>query len=79
VVITDVAKYIDTVDVTIRRNEYNVLKQHEFTIRKQFSSYVAFYKKEILRRRQKTALPVSPLCRYASLKYFHNELGLSSI
>jgi protein AbiQ len=79
VIITDVAKYIDPIDVTIRQNEYNVLKRHEFTIRKQFASYVAFYKKEILRHRKKQALPVSPLCRYASLKYFHNELGLSSV
>jgi protein AbiQ len=78
VVIIDVAKYIDPADVTIRQNEYNVLKQHELTIRRQFASYVAFYKKEFLRRQKNPALPPSPLCDYASLKYFHNELGLSS-
>jgi len=79
VVITDVAKYIDPANVTIRQNEYNILKQHEFIIKKQFSSYVTFYKKEFLRRNKNSALPVSPLCAYAALKYFHNELGLFSV
>ena len=76
VVITDSAKYIDPAPVTIRQHEYNFLKQREYFIKKQFSSYVASYKKEIRRRQKNPALPVSTLCRYASLKYFHKELAL---
>jgi len=76
VVITDLAQYIDPASVTIRQHEYNFLKQREYLIKKQFSSYVASYKKEIRRRQRNPALPVSALCRYASLKYFHKELGL---
>jgi len=76
VVIIDTSQYIDPSPVTIRQHEYNVYKQREHHIRKQFSSYVAMYKKEIRRRLKNPALPVSSLCRYASLKYFHQELGL---
>jgi len=76
VIITDSAKYIDPAPVTIRQHEYNFLKQREYLVKKQFSSYVALYKKEIHRRQENPALPVSSLCRYASLKYFHKELGL---
>jgi len=76
VVITDSAQYVDPAPVTIRRHEYNFLKQREYLIKKQFSSYVASYKKEIRRHQKNPALPVSALCRYASLKYFHRELGL---
>ncbi len=76
VVIIDSSQYIDPAPVTIRQHEYNVYKQREHLIRKQFSSYVAMYKKEIRRRLKNPTLPVSTLCRYASLKYFHKELGL---
>jgi len=76
VVITDSAQYIDPAPVTIRQHEYDFLKQREYLIKKQFSSYVASYKKEIRRRQENPELPVSALCRYASLKYFHKELGL---
>jgi len=76
VVITDSAKYVDPAPVTIRQHEYNFLKQREYLIKKQFSSYVASYKKEIRRRQKNPALPVSTLCRYTSLKYFHKELSL---
>jgi len=78
VVIIDPAQYIDPAPVTIRQHEYNVYKQREFIIRKQFSSYVALYKKEVRRRLKNPALPDSALCRYASLKYFHRELGLNN-
>jgi hypothetical protein len=64
--------------VTIRQNEFDILKQREFLITKQFTSYVLAYKKEIRRRLENPALPVSGLCRYSSLKYFHKELGLVS-
>jgi protein AbiQ len=76
VVIADTALYIDPAPVTIRRNEFNVLKQREFLIRRQFSSYAASYRKAVLRRMKNPALPESALCRYSSLKYFHKELGL---
>jgi protein AbiQ len=76
VVITDLTQYIDPAPVTIRQHEYNILKQQEYLIRKQFSSYVKVYKKEIRRRMKNPALPIPALCRYASLKYFHKELGL---
>jgi len=76
VVITDQANYIDPAPVTIRQHEYNFLKQQEYLIKKQFSSYVTAYKKEILRRQKNPALPVSALCRYSSLKYFHKELDI---
>lgn len=76
IVITNPAKYIDPAHVTIRQHEYNVFKQHEFIIKKQFSSFVASYKKGIARRKQNPKIPESTLCRYASLKYFHKELGL---
>jgi len=74
VIITDTAQYIDPAPVTIRQNEFNFMKQREYLIKKQFSSYVASYKKEVRRRQKNPALPVSALCRYASLKYFHKEL-----
>jgi protein AbiQ len=77
VVITDTAKYINPVHVTIRQHEYNVLKQHEYLIKKEFSAYLASYKKEIRRRQKNPSLPVSALCRFSSLKYFHSELGLN--
>ena len=76
VVITDMIKYIDPAPVTIRQNEYNIIKQREYLIRRQFSSYVALYKKEIRRRLKNPSLPVCSFCRYSSLKYFHKELGL---
>jgi len=76
VVIINSSQYIDPAPVTIRQHEYNIYKQREHLIRKQFSSYVAMYKKEIRRRLKNLTLPVSALCRYASLKYFHRELGL---
>ena len=69
-------KFIDTNPVTIRQNEFNVYKKKEHIIKKQFSSYVARYKKEILRRIEKPSLPISSLCRYSSLKHFHQALGL---
>jgi protein AbiQ len=78
VVIMDTIQYIDPAPVTIRQHEYNVYKQHEYLIKKQFSSYVALYKKEIRRRLKNPALPASALCNYASLKYFHKELGLEN-
>ncbi|MCL2801683.1 MAG: hypothetical protein FWD28_08005 [Treponema sp.] len=76
VIISDLAKHTDPAPVTIRQNEYNVLKQQEFLIKKKFSSYVKSYKKEIRRRQKVQTLPVSSLCRYSTLKYFHKELGL---
>jgi protein AbiQ len=76
VVITDMAEFIDSAHITIRRHEYNVFKQHEFLIKKQFYSFVVSYKKEVRRRQKNPVLPMSSLCRYASLKYFHRELGL---
>jgi protein AbiQ len=76
VVIIDSAQYIDPSPITIRQHEYNVYKQREYLIKKQFSSYVALYKKQVRRRLKNPALPVSALCRYSSLKYFDRELGL---
>jgi protein AbiQ len=78
VVIIDSAQYIDPSPVTIRQHEYNIYKQREYLIKKRFSSYVALYKKQVRRRLKNQALPVSALCRYASLKYFHRELGLDN-
>jgi len=79
VVITDLKKYIDSIRVTIRQYEFNVLKKQEYLIKKQFSSYVKSYKKEVLRRNKNSNLPVSSLCRYSTLKYFHKELGLGDL
>jgi len=78
VVINDSIQYIDPAPVTIRQHEYNIYKQYEYLIRKQFSSYVALYKKEVRRRLKNPALPASALCSYTSLKYFHKELGLDN-
>ena len=75
VIITD-SEYIDPEAVTIRQNEYNIYKKREYQIKKQFSSYVARYRKEFRRRFKNPALPASALCLYSSLKYFHKELGL---
>ena len=69
-------EYIDSNPVTIRQNEYNIYKKQEFNIKKKFSSYVKQYKKEIRRRLANPTLPVTALCFYSSLKYFHKELGL---
>jgi len=78
VVIADTARYIDPLYVKISQHEYNFYKQHEALISKRFSSFVASYKKEVRRCQKNPSIPVSPLCRYASLKHFHNELGLSA-
>jgi protein AbiQ len=78
VIITDRTRYVDPAPVTIRQNEFDVLKQRGFLITKQFTSYVSLYKKEIRRRLQNPALPESGLCRYSSLKYFHKELELGT-
>ena len=75
VVITE-SQYIDSNPVTIRQKEYNIYKMQEFKIKKQFSSYVARYRKEVRRRIANPALPASALCLYSSLKYFHKELRL---
>ena len=77
VVITDL-QLIDLSPVTIRQIEYNIYKKQEYNIRKQFTSYVTRYKKEVLRRIKNPALPVSALCLYSSLKYFHRELCLDN-
>jgi protein AbiQ len=79
VVIIDSSKYIDPESVTIRQHEFNVFKQREYLIKKQFASYVSSYKKEFRRRQRNPALPVSALCRYSSLQYFHQELGLNNM
>ena len=76
VVITDIIKYIDPTPVTIRQHEYSVLKKNQYLIKKQFSSYVALYKREVRRRFKNPALPASSLCCFSSLKYFHKEMGL---
>jgi hypothetical protein len=78
IVIIDPVQYIDPSPVTIRQHEYNVYKQREYLIKKRFSSYVALYKKQVRRRLKNPALPVSALCCYSSLKYFHRELGLDN-
>jgi hypothetical protein len=72
-------QYIEPIPVTIRQHEYNIYKQKEYLIKKQFSSFVATYKKEIRRRQKNPALPISTICRFASLKYFHRELGLLAL
>ena len=59
VVITDLARYIDPFPVTIRQHEFNVFKQKEYLIKKQFSSYVTMYIKEVRRRQKNPTLPVS--------------------
>jgi len=76
VIITDVIQYIDPAPITIQQKEFNILKQQEFLIKRQFSSYVALYKKEVRRRQKNPAIPVSAILCYSSLKYFHKELGL---
>ena len=78
IVITNIAAYIDPAPVTIRQKEYNVFKKREYFIQKQFSTYVASYKKEIYRRLKNPMLPESSLCCYSSLKYFHKEMGLNT-
>jgi protein AbiQ len=76
VVITNREKFIDPDLVTIRQNEFDVLKKQEHLINKRFTSYVNLYKKEILRRIKSPTLPIATVCRYSSLQYFHNILGL---
>jgi len=76
VVVTDRVKYIDDCPVTIRQKEFDFLKQHEALIQKQFARYVRQYKKDVLRHQHKPELPVSNVCLYSTLKYFHKELGL---
>ena len=78
VVIVDPVQYIEPIPVTIRQNEFNVYKQRKYLIRKQFSSYVKTYIKEVRRRIKAPILPISALCRYSSLKYFHKEIGLEA-
>ena len=45
-------------------------------VRGKNSSYVRAYKKEVQRRKINQSLPVSSLCRYSTLKYFNDALGL---
>ena len=79
IVITDIDAYIDPAPVTIRQKEYNVFKKQEYLIKRQFSSYVILYKKEVYRRRVNPMLPEAALCRYSTLKYFHKEMGLDTV
>jgi len=79
VVITDSTKYIDSTPITIRQHEFNVLKKYKYLIKKQFSSYVNTYKKEIKRRQKTPTLPISLMCHYSTLKYFHKELGINNV
>jgi protein AbiQ len=76
VVITDREKFIDPDPVTIRQNEFDVLKKQKHLISERFTSYVNLYKKEILRRIKNPTLPITAVCRYSSLQYFHDILGL---
>jgi protein AbiQ len=76
VVIDDDTAYVDQSPVTIRQEEFDVLKTQEYQIKVQFSAYVAEYKKQTLRRQKNPGLPVKGLCKYSALQYFHKELGL---
>jgi hypothetical protein len=62
--------------VFVGRNHVNQKKPNFLT-----PQFRGFFVKEIMefRRRQKNpTLPVSALCRYSSLQYFHQELGLNN-
>ncbi|MDR0910039.1 MAG: hypothetical protein LBM77_09775 [Spirochaetaceae bacterium] len=77
VVITDIPLYVDPAPVTIRQDEFDIFKTHEFQIKQKFERYVKEYKKKVERRSKNPALPEDSLCRYSALQYFHKELGLT--
>lgn len=76
VVITDNKRYIEPNAVTIRQNEFDVLKKNEYEITQRFESFVKKYKKQIQRVRKNPSIPLSSWCVFSSMQYFHSELGL---
>lgn len=66
--------YVDKVStVTLRQNEFNVLKQNEHVVRKGFIKYLDKYKKSLNNQH----IPRNKiLCDYSTLQYFHTELGI---
>ena len=76
VVITDTICYIDPYAVTIRQNEFDVMKKDEYEITQRFESFVKKYKKQIQRVRKNPSIPLARWCTFSSLQYFHKELGI---
>lgn len=74
-VITDKNKYIDTTTQPhIRQNEFDALRGKEHFIKQKLEHYVNIYTKA-LRKRYLTDKAL--LCKYSTLQYFHEELGIT--
>ncbi len=78
VVITDTKRYIDQNTVTIRQNEFDVLKKNEYEITQRFESFLKKYKKQMQRVVKNPSIPLQPWCLFSPLQYFHRELGLDA-
>jgi protein AbiQ len=76
VIITDSAKYINTIPMKIKNNEYQYLVSHKMEVEKKLAKYVSKYKKEIFRQTQNASIPLIPFCQFSCLQYFHKELGI---
>jgi protein AbiQ len=75
VVITEM-RYISSSPVTIRQQEFNFLKQHEYAIKSRFTAYVKRYKKQAAHHIKNPSSPLPAFCAYSTLQYFHKELGI---
>lgn len=74
VVITDKGKYIDnTTHPYIRQNEFNELKGKEHFIKLKLENYIDKYIKALNKQNE---IDKALLCKYSTLQYFHNELGI---
>ncbi|MFA6775183.1 MAG: hypothetical protein WCR76_02845 [Sphaerochaetaceae bacterium] len=76
VVITDKVRYVEPSPTTIRQNEFNMLKQHEYEIVHKFEKFVLAYIKQVRRIQENPRIPLAPWFQYSCLQYFHKELGL---
>ncbi|RQD66810.1 MAG: hypothetical protein D5S00_11845 [Tindallia sp. MSAO_Bac2] len=68
--------YIDPRKPYIRPEEHQIIKNSEYKLRRGFEKYIELYKKAL------TELHVDRnqlLCKYSTLQYYHEELGITHL
>ena len=69
--------YIDSTRFPeIEHKEYNYIKFKEREIKLAFAKFVADYKKDVIRHRKNSSIPINPRFQYCALQYFIKELGI---
>ena len=68
------SKYINTKSKPyIRPNEFKFLKGKDYFVQQKLETYISDYKKALLKPHEKRN---KLLCKFSTLQYFHNELGI---